>query len=131
MSGASQLTFSWDPPTSDGGSAIIRYNYEFGPTGGTFVDENHGTDPTGPQTLTKTGLTNGTEYQFRIRGVNMSGGTITVGTYATVNATPGMPRAPARPIVAPVPRTTDSLTVNWTAPRKHRPPRDHQLRCAL
>ena len=27
-----------------------------------------------------------------------------------------MPRAPARPIVAPVPRTTDSLTVNWTAP---------------
>ncbi len=26
------------------------------------------------------------------------------------------PLAPARPIVAPVPRTTDSLTVNWTAP---------------
>ena len=35
---------------------------------------------------------------------------------AVVTATPGMPRAPARPIVAPVPRTTDSLTVNWTAP---------------
>ena len=27
-----------------------------------------------------------------------------------------VPLAPARPTVAPVPRTTDSLTVNWTAP---------------
>ena len=42
VSGASQLTFSWDPPTSDGGSAIVRYNYEFGPSGGTQADENHG-----------------------------------------------------------------------------------------
>ena len=116
VSGASQLTFSWDPPTSDGGSAIVRYNYRFGPAGGTLVDGNHGTDPTGPQTLTKTGLTNGTSYSFEVRAVTNFGGNTTVGTYATVNATPGMPRAPARPIVAPVPRTTDSLTVNWTAP---------------
>ena len=130
VSGASQLTFSWDPPSSDGGSAIVRYNYRFGPAGGTLVDGNHGTDPTGPQTLTKTGLTNGTEYQFSIRGVNMSGGTTTVGTYATVNATPGMPRAPARPIVAPVPRTTDSLTVNWTAPENTGRPTSPATTCA-
>ena len=26
------------------------------------------------------------------------------------------PRAPPRPLVLPVPRTTDSLTVDWTAP---------------
>ena len=50
-----QLTFTWDPPTSDGGSAIIRYNYLFGPSGGTQADGNHGTNPTGSQTLTKTG----------------------------------------------------------------------------
>ena len=116
VSGASQLTFSWDPPASDGGSAIVRYNYRFGPAGGTVADENHGTNPTGPQTLTKTGLTNGTSYSFEVRAVTNFGSTTTVGTYATVNATPGLPKAPARPIVAPVPRTTDSLTVNWTAP---------------
>ena len=117
VSGASQLAFSWDPPTSDGGSAIVRYNYEFSPIGGTLVDENHGSNPTGSQTLTKTGLTNGTAYTFKVRAVTNFGGGTTVGAYtAVVTATPGMPRAPARPIVAPVPRTTDSLTVNWTAP---------------
>ena len=87
--GDTQLTFSWDPPTSDGGSAIIRYNYAFGPSGGTQADGNHGTNPTGSQTLTKTGLTNGTAYTFKVRAVNMSGGSTTVGTYtAVVNATP-------------------------------------------
>ena len=117
VSGASQLTYTWDPPASDGGSAIVRYNYEFGPTGGTLADGNHGTNPTGSQSLIKTGLTNGTAYTFKVRAVTNFGGTTTVGVYtAVVTATPGMPRAPARPIVAPVPRTTDSLTVNWTAP---------------
>ena len=87
--GDAQLTFTWDPPTSDGGSTIVRYNYEFGPTGGTLADENHGTNPTGSQSLTKTGLTNGTAYTFKVRAVNMSGGSTTVGTYtAVVNATP-------------------------------------------
>ena len=72
VAGDTKLTFSWDPPSSDGGSAIVRYNYEFGPTGGTLVDENHGTDPTGSQTLRKTGLINGTGYTFKLRAVNMS-----------------------------------------------------------
>ena len=117
VSGASQLTFSWDPPTDTGGSAIVRYNYEFGPSGETQADGNHGSNPTGSQTLMKTGLTNGTAYTFKVRAITDFGGSTTVGTYtAVVTATPGLPRAPARPTIAPVPRTTDSLTVNWTAP---------------
>ena len=117
VSGASQLTFSWDPPTSDGGSAIVRYNHKLS-TGGTDVasSDANTTVTTGRHTYTKTGLTNGTQYTFHVRAVTNFGGATTVGTYATVNATPGVPGAPARPIVAPVPRTTDSLTVNWTAP---------------
>ena len=117
VSGASQLTFSWDPPTSDGGSAIVRYNHKLS-TGGTDVasSDANTTVTTGRHTYTKTGLTNGTQYTFHVRAVTNFGGATTTGTYATVNATPGMPAAPARPIVAPVPRTTDSLTVNWTVP---------------
>ena len=117
VSGASQLTFSWDPPASDGGSAIIRYNHKLS-TGGADVanSDANTTVTTGRHTYTQTGLTNGTQYTFHVRAVNMSGNTVTTGTYATVRGTPGMPGAPARPIIAPVPRTTDSLKVNWTAP---------------
>ena len=90
--GDTQLTFSWDPPTSDGDSDIIRYNYTFGPSGETQADGNHGTDPTGSQTLMKTGLTNGAAYTFKVRAVNRSGGNVTVGTYtAVVTGTPVAP----------------------------------------
>ena len=82
--GDAQLTFTWDPPTSDGGSAIVRYNYLFGPSGGTQAGGNYGTAPTGPQTLTKTGLTNGTAYTFKVRAVTNFGGSTTVGAHTNV-----------------------------------------------
>ena len=104
VAGDTKLTFSWDPPASDGGSAIVRYNYEFGPTGGTLVDENHGTDPTGSQTLRKTGLINGTGYTFKLRAVNRSGGSVTTGAYVTVTGTPqaNSPATAPMGIVGPI-----------------------------
>ena len=76
--GDAQLTYTWDPPTNTGGSPIIRYNYAFGPSGETQADGNYGTNPTGPQTLTKTGLTNGTAYTFKVRAITQFGGDTTL-----------------------------------------------------
>ena len=84
MPADAQLTFTWDPPSSDGGSTIVRYNYTFGPSGETQADDNHGTDPTSSQTLTKTRLTNGTAYTFKVRAVTNFGGSIIVGAYTAV-----------------------------------------------
>ena len=87
--GDAQLTFTWDPPTETGGSPITRYNYEFGPSGGTQADDDHGSNPTDSQTLTKTGLTNGTAYTFKIRAVTNFGGSTTTGPHtAVVTGTP-------------------------------------------
>ena len=59
------------------------------PSGETQADGNHGSNPTGSQTITKTGLTNGTAYTFKVRAVTNFGGSITVGAYtAVVTGTP-------------------------------------------
>ena len=97
--GDTQLTFAWDAPLS--GDPALRYNYEFGPTGGTLVDGNHGTNPAGAQTLTKTGLTNGTEYHFRVRGVNGTTNTPETAPYAEIRAIPAGTTAAGVPVIRP------------------------------
>ena len=107
--GDTQLTYTWDPPASDGGSAIAKYNYEFGPSGGTQTSGDYGTNPTGSQTLTKTGLTNGTAYTFKVRAINTSGST-TLGPYTpVVTGTPAPDTTPPSLVSALV--KTDGGTV--------------------
>ena len=113
--GDAQLTYTWDPPTNTGGSPIIRYNYAFGPSGGTQADGNHGTDPTGSQTLTKTGLTNGTAYTFKVRAITNFGGSTTVGAYtAVVTGTPTpAPRVTSIERQRPTSSPTNADTLTW------------------
>ncbi len=58
-----QVTLTWMAPTDNGGSAILRYEYDVDASDSWM---NAGSD----LTETVTGLTNGTSYIFRVRAVN-------------------------------------------------------------
>jgi uncharacterized repeat protein (TIGR02543 family) len=75
--GDGQVALSWMAPASDGGAAIIRYEVS-GNNGGTWITASSNT------AHTFTGLTNGTEYTFKVRAVNSVGN----GAEASAAATP-------------------------------------------
>ncbi len=97
--GDTQLTFAWNAPSS--GDPTLHYNYEFGPTGGTLANGDHGDTPVGAQTLTKTGLTNGAEYHFRVRGVNGTEDNEVTGPYTEIRAIPAGTTAAGVPVIRP------------------------------
>ena len=76
--GNGQVTLSWSAPDDTGGAAVIRYE-----VAGNLVV--WASVPSSETSYTFTGLTNGTEYTFKIRAVNVVGN----GLEATVTATPG------------------------------------------
>ena len=83
--GDAQVTLTWDAPTSDGGSAILRYEVAVDDSG-TWIDAGLDLEET------VTGLTNRQRYAFAVRAVNAAG----TGPAATVTAspvtTPGAPQ---------------------------------------
>ena len=82
--GDAQVMLTWDAPSSDGGSAILRYEYAIDDSG-TWIDAGLDLEETVP------GLTNGREYAFEVRAVNSAG----PGAPARMEATPlGMPSVP-------------------------------------
>ena len=82
--GDEQVMLTWDAPSSDGGSAILRYEYAIDDSG-TWIDAGLDLEETVP------GLTNGREYVFEVRAVNSAG----PGAPARTAATPlGMPSVP-------------------------------------
>ena len=64
--GYAQVTLTWDAPTSDGGSAILRYEVAVDDSG-TWIDAGLDLEET------VTGLTNGQRYTFAVRAVNAAG----------------------------------------------------------
>lgn len=86
--GDGQVVLSWTAPGSDGGSAIIKYQVSKD-NGANWTDVGLNTSHT------FIGLTNGTEYTFKVRAVNSIGN----GAEASVTATPTA--APIGPDVTP------------------------------
>ena len=67
--GVGRVRLAWAAPESDGGAAIIRYEYRH--AAGTSVPSGTTWTPAGTaQSVTVTGLMGGTEYTFEVRAVN-------------------------------------------------------------
>ena len=81
-SGSGSVRLSWNRPSDDGGSAIIRYEYRYQAVGEAWSEwENVGA---GARGVTVGNLINGREYVFEVRAVNGLG----KGGVETVTATP-------------------------------------------
>ena len=77
-----EVKLSWNQPSDNGGSPIIRYEYRYQAVGEEWSEwENVGA---GARGVTVVGLINGTEYVFEVRAVNALG----KGGVETVMATP-------------------------------------------
>ena len=82
VAGYAQVTLTWDAPSSDGGSAILRYEVAVDDSG-TWIDAGLDLEET------VTGLTNGQRYTFAVRAVNAAGtGPAATVTIVTSNPLP-------------------------------------------
>ena len=83
--GDAHVTLTWAAPASDGGSAILRYEYAVDDSG-TWIDAGDDLEETVP------GLTNGQRYTVAVRAVNAAGVGPAVEVTASPVTTPGAPQ---------------------------------------
>ena len=99
-------TLNYTAPSSDGGSAITKYQYSVN-AGSTWADVSSG-GTSSPATVS--GLTAGTAYTFLLRAVNAIGnGTASAGVSATTLTVPSAPTA-----LSATPTVT-SVSISFTA----------------
>jgi hypothetical protein len=106
--GNKKVTIGWAAPSDDGGATISDYVIQYRRKGttawATFAD--------GVSTARHahvTGLTNGTNYQFRVAAKNSVG----VGAWSVIEMRPGVPTQPRLPGALPC---NAQATVSWQAP---------------
>ena len=107
---ATGATLSWSAPTSNGGAAIDRYLVEYRPATATAWQSVTVTAPA--TTTTLTGLTNNTNYVFRVTAHNSAGNSPASATSKSKTLT-GIPSAPRSVLVSSAGTTA---SVSWTAP---------------
>ncbi len=119
--GNQQVGLSWAAPASDGGATVTAYKVYQSTDNASYsvIATQAGT------TLTVTGLTNGTQYFFKVSAVNSVGeGALSSHTFQTPNTTPGVPTS----LSASAGST--QVTLSWTAPTGDGVPTDYDVQFA-
>ena len=110
--GDQRVTLRWSAPSSDGGSAITRYEYRYRESGGSYGEWTTVSGGASATSRTVTGLDNGTTYEFQVRARNAIGpGTESSEARATLDES--APGAPARLTAT---GGDESVTLNWSTP---------------
>ena len=107
--GDEQVTLTWTASTAPAGQTIASYAYRYVESGGTLPDS--WTNVGNVLTTTKSGLTNGTEYDFQVRAVSNTG----------ANGTPSNTASETPSTVPNAPTLTATegyrlVTLSWNAP---------------
>ena len=109
-----QVTLSWQAGV-DGGSAIIRYEYQQRESGGSYGNwteiPNSGAGQPNSTRFTVVGLTNGTTYYFQVRAVNSVGDSA---ASDAASATPGL-SVPLKPLSLTATPGNRLMTLTWPA----------------
>ncbi len=123
-SGDGQISVSWTAP-GNGGSAITGYDVEYRTSpSGTWTDaSDSGTDTT----HTKSGLTNGTAYDFRVRAVNAEGNGDWSDTETATPTAPPSGDAPATPSITAT-GYDETIVVLFTKGSSGGPPTHYEVR---
>ena len=106
--GDASVTLTWAPPLATGGLPVTSYRVEYSTsaTSGYTVSSNNATSP-----FTVNGLTNNTNYFFRVTAVSAAGN----GTSSIIGTTPnGSANAPGSFTYIAV--ANAQSTLSWTAP---------------
>ncbi len=109
--GDRRATLSWTAPSSDGGSAIVRYEYRVQQTGSDFTAWRTVTGGASATSYTVTGLENGTTYTFEVRAVNGAGAGQPVSATATLAES-----VPGAPTGLTATGSDEQVTLSWNAP---------------
>ena len=109
--GDGRVTLSWSAPSSDGGSAIVRYEYRYRESDGSYGGWTTVSGGASATSHTVRGLENGKNYEFQVRARNSIG----AGQSATAGATlaESVPEAPAGLTAT---GGDESVTLSWAAP---------------
>ena len=106
QAGDVQVTLTWDPPASNGGATITRYEWSQDPNNWLT------NQTTTTRTVTITNLNNGTAYTFYVRARNSEG----PGDPASVTSTPAEPTAPGAPTNFRASPGNARVTLSWSPP---------------
>jgi hypothetical protein len=108
--GNGQVQLSWMAPVSDGGLPVKDYTIQYSTDGSSWQAFNDAVSAV--TSVTVTGLTNGTNYLFRVGSVNDAG----TGLYSANSSAVTPATTPATPTAVAGVRGNGQVQLFWTAP---------------